>query len=109
MVIDCSLSLGNGLPKDRALKRLDRLVYSEIEPQQGRKKKMNFQHVENLLIRIRGQAVNIKTVSGGVYEGTITDVTNDYVTLRMKGPGTNDDQVVVLLHSIESVVLAARA
>jgi len=70
---------------------------------------MNFQHVENLLIRIRGQAVNIKTVSGGVYEGTITDVTNDYVTLRTKGPGTNDDQVVVLLHSIESVVLVARA
>ncbi len=67
---------------------------------------MNFQHVENLLIRFRGQAVNIKTVSGAVYEGTITDVTNDYVTLKMKGPGTDDHQVVVLLHSIESVVLA---
>ena len=40
---------------------------------------MNFQHVENLLIRFRGQAVDIKTMSGGVYEGTITDVTNDYV------------------------------
>jgi len=70
---------------------------------------MSFQHVENLLIRFRGQAVNIKTVSGGVYEGTITDVTNDYVTLKMKGPGADDDQVVVLLHSIESVVLVAGA
>ena len=91
------------------MKRVNRLVYSEIEAQQGRKRKLNFQHVENLLIRIRGQAVNIKTVSGGVYEGTITDVTNDYVTLKMKGPGTDDDQVVVLLHSIESVVLVAGA
>ena len=70
---------------------------------------MNFQHVENLLIRFRGQAVNIKTVSGGVYEGTISDVTNDYVTLKMKGAGVDDDQVVVLLHSIESVVLVAGA
>jgi len=92
------------------LKRLDQLVYSEFEAPQGRKRKMNFQHVENLLIRFRGQAVNIKTVLGGVYEGTITDVTNDYVTLKMKGPGTDDDQVVVvLLHSIESVVLVPGA
>src|SRR5438067_1602120 len=109
MVTDCSFSLGNSLSKDRALKRLDRVVLSEFEALQGRKRKMNFQHVENLLIRFRGQAVNIKTVSGGVYEGTITDVTNDYVTLRMKGPRTDDDQVVVLLHSIESVVLVTGA
>ena len=70
---------------------------------------MNFQHVENLLIRVRGHAVSIKTVSGGVYEGTISDVTNDYVTLKMKGPETDDDQVVVLLHSIESVVVVGGA
>ena len=70
---------------------------------------MSFQHVENLLIRVRGHAVSIKTVSGGVYEGTISDVTNDYVTLKMKGPETDDDQVVVLLHSIESVVVVGGA
>ncbi|PYS57841.1 MAG: hypothetical protein DMF74_25045 [Acidobacteria bacterium] len=70
---------------------------------------MDFQHVENLLIRFRAKAVNIKTISGGVYEGTITDVTNDYVTLKMKGPETDDDQVVVLLHSIESVVVVGGA
>ena len=109
MVIDCSLSLGNGRLKERALKRLDRLVYSEIEASQGWKRKMDFQHVENLLIRFRAKAVNIKTISGGVYEGTITDVTNDYVTLKMKGPETDDDQVVVLLHSIESVVVVGGA
>ena len=65
---------------------------------------MNFQHVENLLIRYRGQTVNIKTVSGGVYEGTISDVTNDYVALKVRGTGSEDDLVIVLLHSIEAVL-----
>ena len=65
---------------------------------------MNFQHIENLLIRFRGQLVNIKTVSGGVYEGVVTDVTNDYVALRVKIADGEGDQVIVLLHSIESVL-----
>ena len=65
---------------------------------------MSFQHVENLLIRFRGQPVDIKTISGGVYEGTITDVTNDYVTLKVQGADGDTDQVIVLLHSIESIV-----
>ncbi len=70
---------------------------------------MNYQHIENLLIRFRGQAVNIKTVSGGVYEGSITDVTNDYVALKVRSAGGEDDQVVILLHSIESVMPRANA
>ena len=45
---------------------------------------MNHQHVENLLIRYRGQAVDVKTISGGVYEGSIVDVTNDYVALKLR-------------------------
>jgi ferredoxin-fold anticodon binding domain-containing protein len=65
---------------------------------------MNYQHVENLLIRFRGQLVNIKSVSGGVYEGVITDVTNDYVALKVKSGDGQSDQVIVLLHSIESVL-----
>ncbi len=65
---------------------------------------MNYQHIENLLIRFRGQSVNIKTVSGAVYEGSITDVTNDYVALKVRSAGGDDDQVVILLHSIESVM-----
>jgi ferredoxin-fold anticodon binding domain-containing protein len=65
---------------------------------------MNYQHVENLLIRFRGQLVNIKTISGGVYEGVITDVTNDYVALKIKSGDGQSDQVIVLLHSIESVL-----
>lgn len=69
---------------------------------------LNYQHIENLLIRFRGQSILIKTVSGGVYEGTITDVTNDYVTLKAKKEGAEDDLVIVLLHSIESVLPQAK-
>ena len=69
---------------------------------------MNYQHVENLLIRFRGQLVNIKTVSGGVYEGVVTDVTNDYVALKVKSGDGQTDQVIVLLHSIESVLPQGR-
>ncbi len=65
---------------------------------------MNYQHIENLLIRFRGQLVTIKTVSGGVYEGSIADVTNDYVALKVKTSGAEDDQIIILLHSIESVL-----
>ena len=65
---------------------------------------MNYQHIENLLIRFRGQSVNIKTVSGGAYEGSITDVTNDYVALKVRSAGGEYNQVVILLHSIESVM-----
>jgi len=69
---------------------------------------MNFQHIENLLIRYRGQAVAVKTISGGVYEGSITEVTNDYVALKLKNKGSQDDQIVILLHSIESVTALVR-
>ena len=65
---------------------------------------MNFQHIENLLIRFRGQLVSLKTVSGGVYEGIVNDVTNDYVALKVKSADKEGDQVIVLLHSIESVL-----
>ena len=65
---------------------------------------MNYQHVENLLIRFRGQAVDIKTISGGVYEGKITDVTNDYVALKLQAGDGEEDEVIVLLHSIESIL-----
>jgi ferredoxin-fold anticodon binding domain-containing protein len=64
---------------------------------------MNYQHVENLLIRYRGQAVNIKSVSGGIYEGTISDVTNDYVSLKITSASGETELVIVLLHAIESV------
>ena len=64
---------------------------------------MNYQHIENLLIRFRGESVTIKTSSGAVYEGSIVDVTNDYVSLRIKSGDDEDRLLIVLLHSIESV------
>jgi ferredoxin-fold anticodon binding domain-containing protein len=64
---------------------------------------MNYQHIENLLIRYRGQIINLKTVSGGVYEGLVNDVTNDYVALKVSN-GTSEDVVFVLLHAIESIL-----
>ena len=65
---------------------------------------MNYQHIENLLIRYRNQAVNIKTISGGVYEGLINDVTNDYVALKIQDAAGGEDVVFVLLHAIESIL-----
>ena len=65
---------------------------------------MNYQHIENLMIRYRGSTANIKTISGGVYEGVITDVTNDYVALKTTDAPAESDVVIVLLHAIESVL-----
>ena len=66
----------------------------------------DMQDAENMLRRYKGQSVDIKTISGGVYEGTITEVTNDYVALSLKSDddGGEPDQVYVFLHSIESVL-----
>jgi len=66
---------------------------------------MNYQHIENLLIRFRGQRISLKSIGGGVYEGLVTDVTNDYVSLKVKGADEEEELVIVLLHSIESVTL----
>ena len=65
---------------------------------------MNYQHVENILKRYKGQAVKIKTISGGIYEGTISDVTNDYVSLKIQSATGESELVIVLLHAIESVL-----
>jgi ferredoxin-fold anticodon binding domain-containing protein len=65
---------------------------------------MGMQSLENMLRRYRGQSVDIKTISGGFYEGTITEITNDYVALMMKSSDGEREQVFVLLQSIESVL-----
>ena len=64
---------------------------------------MKHQHVENLLIRYRGDTVHVKTISGEVYEGTISDVANDYVALKGKNATGEDDLIIDLLQSIESI------
>ncbi len=63
---------------------------------------MNYQHIENLLIRYRGQPVTVKSVAGGVYEGLVNEVTNDYVALKI--PDRDEARLVfILLHAIESI------
>lgn len=64
---------------------------------------MKHQHVENLLIRYRGDAVFIKTISGEVYEGAISDVTNDYVALKTRSASGEEEMTIVLLNAIESI------
>ena len=62
------------------------------------------QHTENLFRRFKGELVNIKTVSGGVHRGYVSEITNDYVSLIDRE--TEDDaQTFILFSSIESVVV----
>ncbi len=70
---------------------------------------MDLQRVENLFRRYKGQTVNIKTLSGSVYEGTVSETTSDYVALMIKNEDEGEDQVFVLLHSIESVLPRSQA
>jgi vacuolar-type H+-ATPase subunit B/Vma2 len=62
------------------------------------------QHVENLLRRYRGQLVNIKSCSGGVYEGEVAEITNDYVALKVTNGENGRDTVFVVIHTIESIL-----
>jgi len=62
------------------------------------------QHTENLFRRFKGELVNIKTISGEVYRGYVSEITNDYVSLIDRE--TEDDaQTFILYSSIESVVV----
>jgi phenolic acid decarboxylase len=65
---------------------------------------MERQHTENLLRRYKGQLINIKTVSGGVYKGHVTEITNDYVSLTDR-QSDDDMQTFVLFDAIESFVV----
>ena len=65
---------------------------------------MPLQHTENLFRRYKGQVVTIKTVSGGIYQGKVIEVTNDFVSLLEKGDG-DPTQVFLLFHAIESMMV----
>ena len=60
------------------------------------------QHIENLFRRFKGEVVDVKTVSGGIYSGRVVDVTNDYVCL-IETAGAPGQQVFVTFSSIESM------
>jgi hypothetical protein len=62
------------------------------------------QHIENLFRRFKGEVVDIKTISGGIYAGRITEITNDYVCLT-ETSSVPDQQVFLLFIAIESMAV----
>jgi hypothetical protein len=60
------------------------------------------QHIENLFRRFKGEKVSIKTISGGIYEGRVAEVTNDYVCLN-ETIGAESQQVFLVFGAIESM------
>ena len=60
------------------------------------------QHAENLFRRFKGEQVSVKTVSGGLYAGRVSEVTNDYICLT-ETIGGEDTQVFLFFLAIESV------
>jgi len=65
---------------------------------------MEGQHTENLLRRHKGKLVNIKTISGAVYQGLVSEITNDYVSLIDREGGA-ETQTFVLFDAMESLVV----
>jgi hypothetical protein len=63
---------------------------------------MPVQHIENLFRRFKGEVVDVKTVSGGIYSGRIVEVTNDYVCLT-ETAGAPGQQVFITFGAIESM------
>lgn len=60
------------------------------------------QHLENLFRRFKGEVVDVKTISGGIYTGRISEITNDYVCL-IETAGAPGQQVFLLFSAIESM------
>lgn len=64
------------------------------------------QHIENLFRRFKGEVVDVKTVSGGIYSGRVVEVTNDYVCL-VETAGAPGQQVFLTFQAIESMAVTA--
>ncbi len=62
------------------------------------------QHTENLFRRYKGETVNIKTLSTGIYTGKVTEITNDYVCLVESGD-VEGSQVFIFFSAIESLMV----
>jgi hypothetical protein len=65
---------------------------------------MERQHTENLFRRYKGQLVNVKTVSAGIYRGRVGEITNDYVALTDRD-GDDETQTFIFFTAIESIVV----
>lgn len=66
------------------------------------------QHLENLFRRFKGEIVDVKTISGGIYTGRIAEITNDYVCLT-ETTGAPGQQVFLLFSAIESMAATVAA
>ena len=66
---------------------------------------MQQEEIENLFRRFKGQSVSVKTISGGFYEGKVTEITNDYVCLS-EADGAD---VYLFFGGLESMVSAGSA
>jgi len=66
---------------------------------------MALQHAENLFRRYRGQLISVKTMSGAVYEGRVSEVTNDFVELTTG----QSAHVFLLFQAIESMMVQETA
>lgn len=67
---------------------------------------MPLQHAENLLRRYKNQVVTIKTISGGFYEGRVTEITNDFVELVEQRDPQKDEaitRVFLFFQAMESI------
>jgi hypothetical protein len=60
------------------------------------------QHIENLFRRFKGEVVDIKTISGGIYTGRVVEITNDYVCLT-ETSGAPGQQVFIAFSALESM------
>lgn len=61
--------------------------------------------MENLFRRFKGEVVDVKTVSGGIYSGRIIEITNDYICLSETAPATPGQQVFLFFIAIESMAV----
>ena len=64
------------------------------------------QHLENLFRRFKGEVVDVKTISGGIYSGRISEITNDYVCL-VETSGAPGQLVFLKFSAIESLAVSA--
>ncbi|HWF88891.1 MAG TPA: hypothetical protein VN659_08655 [Pyrinomonadaceae bacterium] len=63
------------------------------------------QHMENLFRRFKGEVVDIKTISGGIYSGKVSEVTNDYIEL-VETTEPSGQRVFITFGSIESMAIS---
>lgn len=66
---------------------------------------MSGQHLENLFRRFKGEVVDVKTISGGIYSGRLSEITNDYVCL-IETSGAPGQQVFLSFTAIESMAVS---